>query len=173
MIDITYNFKMAQSTQSAPAPLYTFDAHLSKVTDSEGKFQSWKFTIAKKDFPASQLGTGESHTFVLDSDKYKNSFEQYSRLLGLSTVPESLYTYTVSATEDSIVVTGMTESTVRIAVVDLVSKSNSNTKLMMVRPPISFRVYSTVKTTPTTDGGETADVDLGGVFGMFGEAGDY
>lgn len=157
------------STQATttPTPLYSFDSDLSKVTDSAGKFQAWKMTMARSAFPSSQLAAGSTHTFTLDSVKYANSFEQFSRLLNLPTLPAQMYEYTVSATDDSFTITGMTETTVRIAIVDLVNKSNPNTKLMMVRPPINFRVYA-LPSKSTDD-----EVDLGGL-NMFGECnGDY
>ncbi len=160
-----------QLTQPAPesTPLYTFDSYLSKVTDENGRFMAWKMTSSRNSFPASQIAPGESHTFTLDPVKYSNSFEQYRRLLNLETLPAQMYEYTISATDDSFSVTGMTETTVRVAIVDLVSKSNPNTKLMMVRPPINFRVHA-LPQKPTED----VDVGAGNLFNMFGENdGDY
>lgn len=168
---------MAQSTASStsgvatqPKLLYSFDAVMSKVNDSNGKFMAWKMTISRSSFPASALKNGETLTASLDPVKYSNSFEQYGRLLNLSTLPSDLYKYTVTASSDSFTVTGMTETTVRVALVDLVSQSNSNTNVRLVRPPVNFRVYEKQSSTQPT----TEEADVGGLVGMFGEDnGDY
>lgn len=159
------------STQSVSAePTYSFDAQLSKVTEN-GKFVTWQYSMPRNSFPTSQLSAGSSHTFVLDKVKYANSFGHYTQLLeplGME-VPEGFYTYTVSATEDTILVKGMTESTVRIAVVDLVTTSNSKSlKVMMVaRPPVSFRVYEQQSV-------KEPDEEFTGFTGLFPDAdGDY
>ena len=155
----------AQSTKPVSKQLFSFDANMKKVTDTNKKFLGWQFTIAKKDFPTSELKAGQTYNFTLDAAKYRSSFEQYGRLLNVDVLPESLYSYTVSATTDSITVTGMTETTVRVAIVELINKSNPNTKVMLVRPPVNFRVYELPSLTENND---SVDVYADGMFNMFG-----
>ena len=122
-------------------PMYAFDAKLSKLTDDNKNFVAWQFSMDRASFPASQLPNGETRSFTLDRTTYATSFNNFTQLFGTS-LPDALFAYTVTAENDRFYVKGMTEATVRAAVVDLVALSNADTKVMMLaRPPVTFRVY--------------------------------
>jgi hypothetical protein len=127
-------------------PFCSFDAHLSKKISADGKFSAWRFTIKMSDFPFVKLADGDEFINWLNVDTYKESFEPYYKMfasVGITTIPEEFYSYTVERHGDEITISGLSETTVRVAIVNIVRNADSNTKVMMVRPPINFRVHKT------------------------------
>lgn len=115
-----------------------------------------------------EFAVGSTASFTLDANKYAKSFASYKNFvksLGVDELPESLLTYTVTSTATEIIVSGLTETTVRVGVVDLVTKSNGAVKMTMTRPEVTFRVYK------TKEPEEETNVSFGGLFGE--EEGDY
>jgi hypothetical protein len=160
---------MSELTQSRQEqqPLHTFTAQLQRVVEN-GQSVGWEFKVSRSSFPNSEFSVGFSSSFVLDGQKYARSFESYKTFvqsLGVTEFPLSLLKYTVTSTDDFIVIRGLTETTVRVAVVDLVSRSNGNIKMTMTRPATTFRVYK--------DSQNTEDVVPDGFGSMFGDVGDY
>jgi hypothetical protein len=100
----------------------------------------------------------------LDEDKYKNSFSAFLQFC--HTLPSKLFDYTLAREGDNIVITGLTETTVRVAIVDLVNQIVSGASVKMVKPPTNFRVY--VKANSTVE-----NVDGLADIGSFFDNGDY
>jgi len=137
------------------APNYQFDVYITKQMDG------WKATISKASFPALQFSDKAVH---LNEDKYKNSFNAFLQLC--DTLPSRLFDYSVTTEGDNIVITGLTETTVRVAIVDLVNSVVSGASVKMVKPPTNFRVYVPAKSTVENVDG-LADI------GCFFDNGDY
>ena len=137
-----------------------FDVYLSKQA-SDNKFK-WKATINKSSFPKINL-TNEPKLFHLNEEKYKKSFEAMLDVFGV--LPSSLFDYNVSLNGEEIIITGVTETTVRIAIVDLITQTISNASIKLVRPPLDFRVYVPQETSNPIE----TEVDLGGIFGDIGD----
>jgi hypothetical protein len=138
-------------------PNYQFDVYITKQMNGTG----WKATISKSSFPALQFLDKTAH---LNEDKYKNSFSAF--LLLCDTLPSRLFDYSVATEGDNIVITGLTETTVRVAIVDLVNSVVSGASVKMVKPPTNFRVYVPEKSTVENVDG-LADI------GCFFDNGDY
>lgn len=159
-----------QTTQTTDELLHTFSAQLKRVL-KEGETIGWEFRVQRSSFPNSEFNVGSTTSFTLDHEKYSKSFASYKNFvgsLGMSELPKSLLEYTITSTDTEIIVSGLTETTVRVAVVDLVSKSNGNVKLTMTRPETIFRVYK------SKNENEDSNVvtSCSGLFGDF-ENGDY
>ena len=137
-----------------------FDVYLSKQA-SDNKFK-WKATINKSSFPKINL-TNEPKLFHLNEEKYKKSFEAMLDVFGV--LPSYLFDYNVSLNGEEIIITGVTETTVRIAIVDLITQTISNASIKLVRPPLDFRVYVPQETSNPIE----TEVDLGGIFGDIGD----
>ena len=137
-----------------------FDVYLSKQI-SDNKFK-WKVTINKSSFPKINL-TNEPKLFHLNEEKYKKSFEAMLDVFGV--LPSCLFDYNVSLNGEEIIISGVTETTVRIAIVDLITQTISNASIKMVRPPLDFRVYVPQETSTQME----VEVDLGGIFGDIGD----
>lgn len=139
------------------APNYQFDVYITKQTDGT----CWKATISKTSFPVLPFSNKTVH---LNEDKYKNSFSAFLQLC--DTLPSRLFDYSVAVEEDNIVITGLTETTIRVAIVDLVNSVVSGASVKMVKPPTNFRVY-----VPANSNVENVDnlADIGGFF----KDGDY
>lgn len=152
--------------QQVEQPLHTFSAQLKRVTEN-GASVGWEFRVSRSSFPNTEFQEGSTTSFVLDGNKYAKSFESYKTFLqslGVTELPSSLLEYTVSSSSTEIVVRGLTETTVRVAVVDMVTKSNGNVKLTMTRPEVTFRVYKAP---------EETEESFDGFVGMFGDNADY
>jgi len=141
--------------------LNKFDVCLSKHHNDNDKFR-WKATINKTSFPKINL-TNEPKLFHLNEEKYKKSFEAMLDVFGF--LPSSLFDYNVLLNGEEIIITGVTETTVRVAIVDLITQTTSNASIKMVRPPLDFRVYIPNETSTPIE----AEVDLGGIFGDIGD----
>lgn len=139
-------------------PSYQFDAYVTKQNGG------WKATINKTLFPFLTQNTSNK-TIHLNEEKYKHVFSSF--LLLCETLPSNLFDYTVCLDEDNVVITGLTETTVRVAIVDLVSSFMPDASVKMVKPPINFRVYSSQKQ-PAVE-----NVDCFGDVGCFFDNGDY
>lgn len=137
--------------------LNKFDVYFSKQDNGNDKFR-WKATINKSSFPKINL-TNEPKIFHLNEEKYKKSFEPMFDVFGF--LPNSLFDYNVLLNGEEIIITAFTETTVRIAIVDLITHSLPNASIKMVRPPLDFRVYVPHETSTPIETG----VDLGGIFG--------
>ena len=150
-------------------PNYRFDVYLSKHTDANGITDGWKASINKTDFVSVVNGT-----YTLDSDKYKSSFQSIADAFGH--LPDIMFAYTVNLVGDNVEIVGLTETTVRVAIVDLVTKKHADASVKMVRPPLDFRVYlPTTSTAPATDPASAEPpepaVNISSIFGTMD--GDY
>jgi|SaaInlStandDraft_6_1057023.scaffolds.fasta_scaffold07590_5 hypothetical protein len=158
---------MNTQTEKKADPLFAFDAYLRRDT-VDGEFVAWEFVVNKTIFPVptDNFENGVSYDFTLDSDKYSKSFAPYKKMFNVETLPENMYKYSLKIDGDFLYISGISETTVRVAVTDTVTKQIPDTKLKLVRPPVNFRVY---KEDEVVD-----EVDLGNMF-LFGgaEDGDY
>lgn len=135
-------------------PTYQFDAYVTKHIDG------WKATIDKTLFPFPTNKTNH-----LNEEKYRHVFSSY--LLLCDTLPSKLFDYSICVDGNNVVITGLTETTVRVAIVDLVNSLIPDASVKMVKPPINFRVYVPQKQSVVEN------VDCLGVIGHFFDAGDY
>jgi hypothetical protein len=144
-------------------PLHQFDVYISKHVDAD-VFTAWKATINRSSFPNVNLSNDKEQTYHLDEDKYKNSFSLFLQLC--DSLPSKLFDYVVSIDGDNVVITGLTETTVRVAIVDLVTSQIPNASVKLVRPPTNFRVYAPTQAVQSED--------IGGISSIFGgDDGDY
>lgn len=148
-------------------PKHQFDSYLSKHMDEEGNFVAWKATINKTSFPNVKLSSGVN-SFHLDENKYKDSFKLFLQIFG--SVPSSLYDYSVFVNGEDIVITGLSETTVRIAIVDLSTSAVPGASVKMVRQPTNFRVYAPVTSSNSDPSSHQEDLEpLGNIFGLDGD----
>lgn len=148
-------------------PLHQFDVKISKCTEKNSDV-CWNAIIDKSSFPnIIPLKNDGANLFQLDENKYKNSFSLFLKVFGK--LPSTLFDYSVFVPSNSneIIISGLTETTVRVAIVDLMTNIIPNANVKMVRPPINFRVYAP---TPNNDIDVSNDNSL---FNIFGETGDY
>jgi hypothetical protein len=140
--------------------------------NEEGTFVAWKATINKLAFPNIKLSSGVN-SFHLDENKYKDSFKLFLQMFG--SIPSTLFDYNVFVNGEDIVITGLSETTVRIAIVDLTTGVVPGASVKMVRPPTNFRVYEpiTSSTNPTSNSSQETQLDelepLGNIFGTDGD----
>ena len=144
-------------------PLHQFDVHLSKHIEGD-VFTAWKVIINKSSFPNINLKDGEKQCAHLDEIKYGNSFSLFLQLF--DSLPSKLFDYVISIDGDNLIITGITETTVRIAIVDVVTSLIPNASVKMVRSPTNFRVYAPKQPA------QSEDVEcIGNIFG--GDDEDY
>jgi hypothetical protein len=116
----------------------------------------WNAVISKTSFPYA-ITNSCNH---LNEETYKQSFSLLNTLLGNDYVlPSVLFDYNVTVNDTDIVVSGISEITVRVAIVDLLKQNTPGILVKMVRPAFNFRVYET-KTEKVDD-----NVSLTGIFG--------
>lgn len=106
----------------------------------------------------------EEKKYHLDEVKYRKSFALFYQLF--TEVPTSLFDYSVSVVDNELVVTALTETTVRVAIVELIMSKIPTASVKMVKPPLNFRVYLPTEEAVSTE----VDHCLGG---MFGDVADY
>ena len=151
-------------------PTYQFDVVVGENT-FDGVTIGWKALISKAQFPKISKLENTVQVFYLDKDKYKNSFQQFTLLF--DTIPDKLFEYKAYIDEDNVVITGLTETTIRVAIVELITNLNSKFSVKMVRPPLNFRVYcdETQNYTNSSNQDNTFfDVEQ---LGLFSPIGDY
>jgi hypothetical protein len=144
-------------------PAHQFDVQITKHVNDNIDV-AWKATIKKSSFPEVHLTSDKSYNLHLNEEKYHNSFRLFSQIFG--TLPATLFDYRVSISGDDLVITGLTETTVRVAIVDLITSNFPNASVKMVKPPVNFRVYLPAVTSAPAE----IDNDISGIFG---EAADY
>ncbi len=150
-------------TKMTTTPLHQFDVHISKHINAD-VFTAWKATINRASFPNINLKDGEQQCAHLDEVKYRNSFSLYLQLC--DSLPSKLFDYAVAIDGENLIITGITETTVRVAIVDLVTSLIPSASVKMVRPPTNFRVYAPTQPVQSEDVG-----GIGSIFG--GDDGDY
>lgn len=141
-------------------PTFKFHVNVSKITSNDKIL--WKATINKKSFPNINV-TESPKLYHLDEQKYRTSFKSIFDLFG--SLPTSLFDYEVSLNGDEIMITGVTETTVRVAIVDLITQLIPNVSVKMVRPPLDFRVYTDLKQLESNE----IDTNISGIFGITGD----
>jgi hypothetical protein len=62
-------------------------------------------------------------------------------------------------------ITGVAETTFRVAIVDLITQLIPNVSVKMVRPPLDFRVYTDLKHLESNE----IDTNISGIFGITGD----
>ena len=142
-------------------PTHQFDVQITKHMNYNIDV-AWKATIKKSAFP--NINLTSENSYHLNEEKYHNSFRLFSQIFG--TLPTTLFDYSVSISEDNLVITGLTETTVRVAIVDLITSIIPTASVKMVKPPVNFRVYVPIETSTPVE----IDNDISG---MFGGAADY
>jgi len=142
-------------------PAFKFDVNVSKFTSNDKIL--WKSTINKGSFPNINV-TETPKLYHLDEQKYRTSFQSIFELFG--SLPNSLFDYEVSLNGDEIMITGVIETTFRVAIVDLITQLIPNASVKMVRPPLDFHVYTPLKQL------ETNEIDSN-ILEIFGITEDY
>ena len=142
-------------------PLHQFDVYISKNVNDDSV---WNATINRVSFPYVNQSNDKKQLFHLNEIKYRKSFSSFLQLC--DSLPSKLFDYTISIEGDNLVIAGLTETTVRVAIVDLITERLPCASVKMIKPPINFRVY--IPTEPEIpDGGfEMCNI------GMLG-GGDY
>jgi hypothetical protein len=135
-------------------PKYQFDVFISKDPTNLHHIA----TVNKTLFPPI------SHTglFQLDENKYQKYFQIFRELYGEETpLPTKLFEYSVDINDTDIVISGITEITTRIAIVELISDVvlNPDIKIKMIRHPYNFRVYY-------SDTVNNDNIEFGNIFGI-------
>ncbi len=123
-------------------PLYQFDVHISKHLDAN-VFTAWKATINKTSFPNINLRNGQQQSLHLDEFKYRSSFNLFLQIC--DNLPNKLFDYTVGIDDDNLVITGITETTVRVAIIDLITALIPSAGVKIVSPPTNFRIYASTE----------------------------
>lgn len=118
-------------------PSHQFNAYISKYTNPTTNGISWKATIQKAKIPELNSHVTET-TYHLNPEKYMHSFQYLSDIF--KELPNQLFDYTVSTNEDSLFVTGLTETTVQEGIVDLVQGVIPDAKVQIIKPYFSVRI---------------------------------
>ena len=121
-------------------PLYQFDVYISRCHygDSYDTI-SWKATIDRASFPNIDLSNGNQKTFHLDEYDYENCFNVFLQLYDF--LSPKLFDYSVNIDDDNLFITALTETTVRAAIVDLITSHIPHAQVKLVRQPTNYRVY--------------------------------
>jgi hypothetical protein len=163
---IGVNTILAPMSSNNETLAHQFDVYLSKYSKDNDHTFAWKASIDKAKFPKVSVHGG-GH---LDEEKYKSSFQPIFDIFG--SLPSQLFDYTVQDTADTIDIFGPTETTVRVAIVDLITGVLPKASVKMVRPPLDFRVY--VPSAQTATMTATTEEQLAVPLNIFGNMeGDY
>jgi len=130
---------MATQTNTATKEL-SFHGYESRVSDSDNNFVSWKIRIPNSYFGIKNLDNNKK-TIQFDRSKYESKFQSFKDL-GLTTLPDKLFEYTIELTNDDINFYGFTELTARIGFVHFFNEYNPDLNLKMVSErTITFNAY--------------------------------
>ena len=121
-------------------PLYQFDVYISRCHNGDSyDTTSWKATIDRASFPNIDLSNYNQKTFHLNEYGYQDCFKVFLQLYDF--LSPKLFDYSVNIDDDNLVITALTETTVRAAIVDLITFHIPHSQVKLVRQPTNYRVY--------------------------------
>ena len=128
---------MATQTETKPLVFQGFE---SRIYDSNDKFVSWKIRVPKSSFDLKNLENNKT-TVQFDRAKYESKFQSFLDM-GLTSLPDKFFEYTIELTDNDINFYGFTELTARIGFVHFFNEYCPELNLKMVAErTITFKAY--------------------------------